>query len=108
MVIKKINFEKEKLKIKNEIEQLTSEIYIILTRFLIEKKCGVTKDIAKLWGVDNNTAKRYIKKAKNITYDDKQLDSDIDKIKNKNKVSWIEAVRLYYDELMRPKCGYGR
>jgi Fic family protein len=99
---------KEKIKkLEEEMKQLEKEIQLSLTKFLIEKGYSNPRDIAKLWSIPLDTAKEYIQEAENIIYD-KRGDSDIEQIKNEKKVSWLEAIAIYYKELLRPKCGYGR
>jgi hypothetical protein len=99
---------KEKIKkLEKRIEQRTKGIQLDLTKFLIEKRYNNPKDITKLWGIDLNTAKKYLKEAEKASFD-RRAEPDIEKIKIEKNVSWLEAVKLYYEELMRPKCGYGR
>lgn len=102
---KGIMIEKQK-ELDKEIKKLTKEIQLELTKFLINKKCCNPKDIAKLWSLNVDTAKEYINEAKKVTFDNR-AEPDIEKIKIEKKVSWIDAVALYYKQLMTPRCGYG-
>jgi hypothetical protein len=69
---------------------------ILLTSYLLKKKCNDINKLATLWGVGTPTIKKYIKEAKSIAID-LSTEERINKIKKEKQCNYYNAVGHYYE-----------